>query len=226
MAKTGVEYLNSASKRRLDIAGSIALGALTSPLIMPTAVVASIDNKSTDIFFEQDREGQDGPVRIRKFRTIREELTRGPEIRYGTYDPRATNLGIFLRKYGVDEIPQLLSVLKGDIALIGPRLASAASIEEMESRAPKVFSEWEELYRSTRPGLMGPARFYLRQQEELTDAAIEEFMRIEIRYAKKASLINDLKFLGSVPIKLLGLGIRKVPPSTVTPELSLDTETV
>jgi lipopolysaccharide/colanic/teichoic acid biosynthesis glycosyltransferase len=226
MAKTGVEYLNSYSKRRLDIAGSLALGSIAAPLALPSAVAVGIDNRSTNIFFEQDRQGQNGLVRIRKLRTIKEELTKGPEVRHGTYDPRATVLGTFLRKYGIDEIPQLASVLRGDLALIGPRLTSAASIEEMESRATNIFPEWEEAYRSSRPGLMGPARFYLRQQEEVTDGDLEELMRIEIGYVRNASLINDIRFLGSVPLRLMNLAVGGVSTSTSSPELSLDSETV
>jgi lipopolysaccharide/colanic/teichoic acid biosynthesis glycosyltransferase len=225
MAKTGVEYLNSSSKRKLDIAGSMALGALASPLAVPTAIAAGVDNGSKNIIFKQVREGQRGPVRISKFRTIREELTRGPEISYGTYDPRASVIGNFLRKWGVDEIPQLVSVLSGDMALIGPRLTTVSSIAEKECLAPQLFPEWEEAYRSSKPGLIDPSRFYLRQQTELTDSAIVEIMKMEIAYVRNASLVGDLRFLGSLPIKLLGLSIRRAPSSVSDTELSLEVDT-
>jgi lipopolysaccharide/colanic/teichoic acid biosynthesis glycosyltransferase len=217
MAKQGAEYLNSSSKRRLDILGGLGVAAALTPAVLPVGALACIDNRSLDPFFRQERLGRNGePVGITKFRSLRKERTAGELKLYGTHDPRATGIGLLLRRYGLDEMPQLLSVLNGDLSLVGIRVATKDIMDELVERAPNQFDEWQEAYNTARPGLISPAKFYTRQQPEVTDEVLQNALEIEIDYVKRASLINDLRIIGATPLKLIGARLK----IGQTPELS------
>ena len=202
MAKSGAEYLNSHSKRLVDVLGALVVALEASPALIPAAVLAGIDNRSLRPFFRQARMGQnDQQIEITKFRTIREERARGELKIYGPYDPRATKIGSFLRGFGWDELPQLYQVLSGELSLVGhrPHLTNKVWLEA----APDIYEEWHEVCSPIKPGLINPSNFLLRRAGRLTDEVVARVMQAEINYVKEqASVREDLKIIGLAPFRL------------------------
>mgnify|MGYP000158448870 FL=1 len=109
-------------------------------------------------------------------------------------DPRVTQVGRFLRKYSIDELPQLLNVVKGDMLLIGPRPALTQESDQYSMKARKRFNAV--------PGLTG-----LWQVSGRADTSFEEQISLDIRYVQEQSWFNDLRILlSTIPVVLLGKG--------------------
>ena len=107
------------TKRLFDICFSLLLLVVLSPLMLLMAVAVLIDS-SGGAFFAQSRVGRNGKVfRLWKFRTMRPFSESSGQLTVGSKDKRITNIGFFLRKYKVDELPQLWNVLIGDMSIVG-----------------------------------------------------------------------------------------------------------
>ena len=174
-------------KRAEDIAAS-ALGLL---LLLPVFLIVALVVKLTSrgpIFYGQERFGVDGrEFTIYKFRTMvcNAEKSTGP-VMSKPGDPRVTKMGRFLRKYSLDEIPQLVNVLRGDMSLIGPRAERPHFVQDFRDRIPKYM-----LRHKVKSGLSGWAQVHgLRQ-----DSSIEKRLEYDIYYIQNWSLSLDLKIL-------------------------------
>jgi len=188
-------------KRFLDIAYSFLLLVISIPLFFIIAVLIKIDSKGP-IFFLQKRCGMDGrEFYMYKFRTmvkdaefLKKELKNemdGPMFKMKN-DPRVTQTGKFLRKWSLDELPQLLNVLKGDMSLVGPRpLAN----EEM---AGDNNNTWREIRLSVKPGVTG-----LWQIMGRTSGKFSDWVNYDIEYVQKRSVLMDLKILIMTAITVL-----------------------
>ena len=188
-------------KRFLDIACSFLLLVISIPLFFIIAVLIKIDSKGP-IFFLQKRCGMDGrEFYMYKFRTmvkdaefLKKELKNemdGPMFKMKN-DPRVTQTGKFLRKWSLDELPQLLNVLKGDMSLVGPRpLAN----EEM---AGDNNNTWREIRLSVKPGVTG-----LWQIMGRTSGKFSDWVNYDIEYVQKRSVLMDLKILIMTAITVL-----------------------
>lgn len=145
-------------KRTFDFSAS-ALGlALTFWIILPAWILASLDTRRNG-FFTQDRVGKDGQVfRVIKLRTMREIPGMHTTVTTGK-DQRITALGRFWRKTKIDELPQLINVLKGDMSFVGPRPDVPGYADMLEGD--------DRIVLSVRPGITGPATLKYRNEEEL-----------------------------------------------------------
>ena len=180
-------------KRGLDLAISLPLLVLTAPLIAVIALAIRLDREGP-AFFVQRRGGLEGrPFRMVKFRTMvtdaEERLSEvvsvddlpAPMFKLAQ-DPRVTRIGRLLRRTSLDELPQLLNVVKGDMSLVGPR---PEQIELVERYRP------EHIFRlAVKPGLTGPMQVYGRG--ELT---FDERLAVERDYIENLSLGRDLRIL-------------------------------
>jgi lipopolysaccharide/colanic/teichoic acid biosynthesis glycosyltransferase len=180
---------------------------LLSPLLVLVAVLIRIDSRGP-VFFRQERVGQGfRPFLILKFRTMMPDAHRfGRQITAGA-DPRITKIGKVLRRSKIDELPQLLNVLKGDMSFVGPR--------------PEV-SRYVELYRQdfkeilqVRPGITDLASIKYRDEAELLGSAedpereyIERILPDKLRLAKEYVRRSSLWFDFSVIFKTLILMVR------------------
>jgi len=163
-----------ALKRVIDIAGSATGLALTLPLYAPIAVAIKLNSKGP-VFFKQRRAGQleNGPnglqwqeFYILKFRTMGVDAEAKTGAVLATKgDPRVTNVGAFLRKTRLDEIPQFLNVLKGDMSLVGPRPERPELLGTLASAIPF----FEERTRGLKPGLTGLAQISLGYSGNVAD---------------------------------------------------------
>ena len=197
--------LYSFSKRALDIV--IALAALMAllPLFLVTAVLIRLDS-SGGVFYRQERMGKDAkPFRMLKFRSmydrnvdvppelmLRNEST-GPLFKIKD-DPRVTRAGRFIRKTSIDELPQLINVLRGEMSLVGPR-----------PPLPRELAGYEvaQLLRlRVTPGVTGP--WQVSGRSKLT---FDDMVRLDLQYIEDRSLLLDLKLLVlTVPTVLMGTG--------------------
>lgn len=181
-------------KRLIDIAiATIALTVLV-PVFVLVALFVRLDSPGP-LFFRQVRVGRGGrEFRIWKFRSmVADAERRGP---YQTLrgDPRITRVGAFLRRTSVDELPQLMNVLIGDMSLVGPRPDVPAQ------RSLYTSAEWEARHR-VRPGITGLAQATLR-----SDATPEERKRLDLQYAGHPTLLVDMRIVGLTIRQVLGRG--------------------
>ena len=183
----------SALKRLADIVlSSLALIAL-SPLMLLIGIAVKCTSKGP-VFFRQQRAGLGGvPFTFLKFRTMqvdadtkKSELQQfnertGPVFKMKD-DPRVTRLGSFLRQWSLDELPQLLNVLKGDMSLVGPRPPIMDEVEKYES--------WHNYRLEVKPGITCIWQVYARDEK-----CFENWVRLDIKYKREQSFLLDMKLL-------------------------------
>lgn len=120
------------SKRAIDLAGAITGLILLSPLLVLVAILIKLDSPGPALFFQRRHGFNHTPFRIIKFRTMT-VLDDGPHVRQATAnDPRVTRIGHFLRRCNIDELPQLLNVIWGDMSIVGPRPHAMVHNHEFE----------------------------------------------------------------------------------------------
>ena len=157
---------------------------LLSPLFLIVYILIRLESKGGG-FYSQERIGKDGvPFKLYKFRSMRTGADKGSLITVGGHDPRITKMGYFIRKYKIDELPQLWNVFIGDMSLVGPR-------PEVE-RYTRLYTEEQKKVLSVRPGITDWASIeyvdenvILGQAEDPDKAYIEQIMPDKIRYNMK-----------------------------------------
>lgn len=170
-------------KRLLDVVASAVGLVVTSPVLLIAAVAVRLESKGP-VIFRQERVGQFGrPFEILKFRTMRTGAS-GAQVTTGG-DPRITRTGHWLRSTKIDEIPQLLNVLRGEMSLVGPR-----------PEVPKYVEQWPEdarhLVLSVRPGITDPGSIeFRREAEELAVVADSERHYVDEILPRKVALYCD-----------------------------------
>lgn len=181
-------HVNLFFKRCIDIAGSFIGLVILSPLFLVIAVLIKVTS-SGPIFFKQERLGRNGAIfKIIKFRTMivnAENIGDGVKVKEDT-DSRITKLGAVLRKTSLDEFPQLLNTLIGDMSLVGPRPPVTYHPYEGYERYP----QWAQKRFEMRPGITGLAQVTVRNS-----AIWDDRIKIDIHYIENFNLILDLKVL-------------------------------
>lgn len=195
----------TAAKRVIDVAlASVGL-ALASPLMALIAVAIRADSRGPAIFV-QWRAGRDGKLfRMYKFRTmvenaeaIRAQLVQERGLQEPVlklrHDPRITRIGRFLRRWSLDELPQLFNVLKGEMSVVGPR--------PEEPRIVDMYSPWHRQRLRVTPGVTG-----LMQVSGRANLSLDERVQVELGYIERASIREDIRILArTVPAVLSGDG--------------------
>jgi exopolysaccharide biosynthesis polyprenyl glycosylphosphotransferase len=177
-------------KRFFDlVCAAIALIALT-PLLIAVAILIKLDSPGP-IFFVQRRYGfNQQPFRIIKFRTMRalEDGAVVPQARRD--DPRLTKIGPWLRRWNIDEIPQLFNVLTGDMSLVGPRPHALSHDHDFEGRISLYARR-----HNVKPGITGWAQINGYRGETDTDEKIRRRVEHDLFYIDNWSLWLDLKII-------------------------------
>ena len=193
--------LYSGFKRLIDILGVIVLLPFALPIMLVTAVLIQLDSRG-GVFYNQQRMGFRGkPFKMYKFRSMRNDI-EGKGFTDGEEDPRITKIGKVIRKFRIDELPQILNVLIGDMSWIGPRPESLQLSKWYEKDVP-FFS-----YRHTvRPGISGWAQVnqgYAAEVEGMT-----EKLEYDFYYIKHFSLWLDILIVvKTIKTVLTGFGAR------------------
>jgi len=181
-------------KRLLDMLLSLAALALLSPVFVATAALIALES-GRPVLFRQARLGLAGrEFRMFKFRSmVKDAASIGP-WHTASDDPRITRVGRFIRRTSIDELPQLLNVVMGDMSLVGPRPDVPAQ------RLLYSDADWA-LRCSVRPGITGLSQALLR-----SDATPEQRLALDLRYAREHSLWLDLKIVAWTLGRLTGRG--------------------
>jgi lipopolysaccharide/colanic/teichoic acid biosynthesis glycosyltransferase len=184
------------AKRLFDLVGALLGLALLAPLLLLVALAIRLDSGGP-VFFRQERVGLGGRLfRIHKFRTMTASAAPGGGLLTVGADPRITRVGAMLRDKRLDELPQLIDVLRGDMSLVGPRPEVPRYVAlysaEMRSRILRV-----------RPGITDPAALEFRDEATLLERAADperEYivnilprkLALQAAYAESATLMTDL----------------------------------
>lgn len=221
MSERGKEYLQSTSKRNLDLLAGVAIATALSPIAAALAPVVMLNTRTSRALFTQERVGKRGAhFDVVKFRTIPLRRQNEQIVPIGSYDQRASRVGMAMRDIGIDEIPQLHNVLKGDMSIVGPRPLLKIDIDRLRDIDSGLFDEWHEVYSQSKPGLLGPSQFRRHEYRVTEDALWQEGMRLDIDYAEKASLNADLKIIASSPFKMALARLRLVDNVEAASEIS------
>lgn len=175
-------------KRAIDILGSFLGGLLISPILIIIAILIRV-KLGSPIFFTQDRVGKDGKVfKIVKFRTMLEAYDKFGEPL--SDKERVTSFGNFLRSTSLDELPELINVLKGDMSLVGPR---PLLVEYIDLYSKEQFRRHE-----VRPGMTG-----LAQVNGRNNLNWDEKFKMDVEYVDNVNLLLDVKILFLTIFKVL-----------------------
>jgi exopolysaccharide production protein ExoY len=196
-------------KRCIDIIGSLFLILFFAPVCLLTAAAIIIDSNGPVFADTPRRVGKDGKLfKLFKFRSMiinaHEKLRKDPHLAklYSEYkrnsyklrfDPRVTRVGRFIRKHSIDEIPQLLNVLFGEMSLVGPRPYYPDELVEQQRKYPHT-KELVKIVLSAKPGITG--RWQVSGRSEVN---FDKRIKMDADYVKKRSLVVDIMILLKSP---------------------------
>lgn len=190
-------------KRATDLTAALTMLILFSPLILVTAILIKIDSEGP-VLFSQERVGKNKkPYMLYKFRSMVQdaEAQTGP-VWASDDDDRITRVGSVMRKWRIDEIPQLWNVLKGDMSFVGPRPEREFFVNKLEEMIPFYGERF-----SVKPGVTGWAQVCYRYGASVEDAV--EKVNYDLFYIKNMSVFMDLMIiLRTIKIVLFGKGAR------------------
>ncbi|MFN2187533.1 MAG: undecaprenyl-phosphate glucose phosphotransferase, partial [Candidatus Promineifilaceae bacterium] len=186
-------------KRLMDILGSIVGLIVLSPLMMMTAIAVKLESPGP-VFFVQERMGLDGkPFFMLKYRSMRQDAEQDGPGWTTEDDPRRTKLGTLLRKVDVDELPQFINVLLGEMSLVGPRPEQPFYVNMFRESVPRYMERHRE-----KAGMTGWAQVNgLRG-----DTSVIERTRYDIWYSENWSILLDIKIMLRTIWQLVGGGRR------------------
>ena len=185
------------SKRVLDILLSVLALLILGPLILIVVIIQSIETRGIGIFC-QERVGKNGRLfKIYKIRTMRKNTSISTSVTTSN-DSRITKFGSILRKYKIDEIPQFLNVLIGDMSIVGPRPDVSELTDNLSSK--------DRIILSVKPGITGPSSLIMINEEELLsrqenpedynlNILLPKKIAINKEYIKNWSIYKDIKII-------------------------------
>ncbi len=201
--------LYDASKRLLDIIISVVALVIFSPIILVAAIAIKLNSEGPFLADTPPRIGKGGrSFRMYKFRSMvanaHEILVNDPKFKdllndykKGGYklkdDPRITTVGKFIRKYSIDEIPQFLNVLKGEMSVVGPRAYYPDELRDQQKKYPYT-RDAVKVVLSVKPGITGVWQVTGRSQINF-----DKRIQLDASYAKKRSIIYDLYLILKTP---------------------------
>ncbi len=192
-----------ASKRLIDVIVSFIGLILAAPLALTTAIAIRLETRGP-IFYRQERVGQnDRHFTLFKFRSMADEAESGVgPVWAAVNDPRVTRVGALIRKLRIDEIPQMINVLKGEMSFVGPRPERPFFVEQLKQNVP-----YYDLRHSVKPGITGWAQIRYRYGDSEQDAV--EKLQYDLYYMKHMSPVFDLQIIfESFKVILFGWGAR------------------
>lgn len=197
--------LNSALERLFDILASLSLLVVALPVMVLTVLAIKIEEGArASIFYRQIRVGQYGRnFGVLKFRSMREDAERDGKAQWAVQnDSRVTKVGSFIRKTRIDELPQIINVLRGEMSFVGPRPERPQFVEQLNEKIPY----YRERH-SVKPGITGWAQLCYPYGASDKDAA--EKLQYDLYYVKNHSLIFYLAILvQTVEVIVWGKGAR------------------
>lgn len=201
------------TKRLIDIISSLTLLILFSPVILLVALAIKLNSKGPVLADTPERVGKNGSLfKMYKFRSMVQNahdiLRQNPEFaklleeyKKGSYklknDPRITDVGKFIRKYSLDEVPQFMNILKGDMSLVGPRAYYPDELREQQKKYPHT-KDAVKVVLSVKPGLTG-----YWQVSGRSEINFDKRIAMDAHYVKKRSIFYDLFIIAKTPWAML-----------------------
>ncbi len=185
-------------KRSFDIIVSLSCLAALSPLMLVIAVLIKLDSPGP-VFYRGVRVGRYGrPFRMFKFRTMAADAEKRGGPSTASDDPRITRFGAFLRRYKLDELPQLIDVLRGEMSIVGPRPEVPMEVETYTSEQRRILE--------VRPGITDWASLTFHDEGEILRGSPDphktyrekikpEKLRLALRYIDERSFLTDMKII-------------------------------
>lgn len=185
-------------KRLFDILASGCGLLVLSPIFIIVAIWIKLDSPGP-VFYRQTRVGRHNKdFRIFKFRSMRVGSDKGSLVTIGGRDPRVTRSGYFIRKFKIDELPQLINVFTGDMSLVGPRPEVRHYVNYWTPEQMRVLD--------VRPGITDPASIRFRNENELLEKAqdperyyidviMQQKIKLYLEYVEKSSFWYDIKLI-------------------------------
>ncbi|OGD87960.1 hypothetical protein A2870_02620 [Candidatus Curtissbacteria bacterium RIFCSPHIGHO2_01_FULL_41_11] len=204
-------------KRCVDIIGSSILILLFSPIMVPVALLIKLTSKGP-VFFTPQRVGKDGELfKMLKFRSMYMYEIKGILVHAEKYlqsnpklmeayqknsyklknDPRVTPVGKFIRRFSLDEIPQLFNVLVGDMSLVGPRAYQPDELDHQQKIYPETI-KYVKIILNGRPGASGPWQVSGR-----SFINFDKRVEMDAKYIKKRSFLYDIWVILKTPVAML-----------------------
>lgn len=172
-------YIYRGSKRIFDFVASLFGLIILSPLFLIVAIAIKMEDPKVPVFYSQVRLGKkQSPFKMYKFRSM---IVDGAMFKMKE-DPRVTRVGQFIRKYSIDELPQLVNVLLGNMSLVGPRPPLPREVAE--------YTEYDKQRLAVKPGCTG-----LWQVSGRNDVGFSDMVELDLKYINSRSIIFDLYIL-------------------------------
>ena len=183
-----IDATYAVAKRMIDIAIALGLAFALLPVLPLVALAIKLDSRGP-VFYSQQRVGLNGRVfRIYKFRTMREDAEKRGAVWATKRDARVTRIGRFMRKTRLDELPQIWNLLRGDMALVGPRPERPEFTAQLAQQIPAY-----DLRHAVKPGLTGWAQVCYRYTSSIRDTRAK--VEYDLYYVKHCSLLLDLRIM-------------------------------
>lgn len=194
------KHIQTCLKRVIDLFGAGFLLLVLAPLFCSIALLVYLQDGG-EVIFRRRVIGPKGEFDAYKFRSMKMDadklLSADPKLRSRfeknfklVNDPRVTILGSFLRKYSLDELPQIFNVLKGEMSLVGPRMITRAELEK--------YGSYRELLRKVKPGITGYWQVNGRQ-----NVSYDERVVMDVKYIRDWNLWLDLRILWKTPFRVI-----------------------
>lgn len=196
-------FLRVFGKRTFDLLVSLLISLITLPIMLITSLLIYIEDRGP-IFYRQERVGLDGnSYMVLKFRSMRNDAEKAGKPQWATTnDPRTTKIGSFIRKARIDELPQILNVLKGEMSFVGPRPERPFFVQQLCKEVP-----FYNMRHSIKPGITGMAQVRYQYGASVEDAV--QKLQYDLYYVKNNSLFLDILILiDTLQVVLLGKGAR------------------
>jgi lipopolysaccharide/colanic/teichoic acid biosynthesis glycosyltransferase len=193
-------------KRTIDFGVALAGLIVLFPFLLIVAALIKFDSPGP-VFYRQERVGLQGKLfKVFKFRSMKTDSDKSTLITIGQRDPRITTMGYFLRKLKIDELPQLINVLKGEMSLVGPR-------PEVE-KFVKLYNPDQVRVLSVKPGITDYASIKFRNENKLLEGKpdpiefyvneiMPEKLRLNLKYIDSQSLLTDIRIISKTLFLLI-----------------------
>jgi len=196
-------FLRKFGKQTFDLLVSALIFVLTLPVMVITALLIFIEDQGP-IFYKQERVGKNGTTyMVLKFRSMGSDAEKSGKPQWATNnDPRVTRIGKIIRKLRIDELPQIINVLRGEMSFVGPRPERPFFVDQLCKEVP-----FYNMRHSIKPGITGMAQVRYAYGASVEDSV--QKLQYDLYYVKNNSLFLDaLILIETVQVVLLGKGAR------------------
>jgi len=196
-AKRSAGFVHDQAKRPVELTLAVIGLIIAAPVMLLLGIITKLTSRGP-MFYVQERIGRGGkPFRMYKLRTMCLDAEAGGPVWSAPSDPRVTPFGRLLRKTHLDELPQLINVVRGEMSLIGPRPERAHFVSKLQRSIPLYTARL-----AVKPGITGLAQVKHHYDRSIED--VQTKLAYDLEYVRRACLMLDLQILALTVIKVVG----------------------